>query len=105
MRNQILTLLKTLKKFSFIRMLNVFNSIDRINVILQKPKLTIDIAVKHLQDLIITIDEFREEGIDEALTKAKKKVEILKLKQEFSIIRSRKKNHCLEKLQKMRLLI
>lgn len=47
---------RSLKRFSFICMLTVWEkilgAIDRINIILQKSKLTIDVAVKHLQSLL-----------------------------------------------------
>lgn len=66
-------------------MFNVWNkilsAIDRINVILQKYKFTIDVAVKHLQGLINTIEKFRKKTIDEALTEAKNKTKILNLEQ------------------------
>lgn len=74
-------------------------------MILQNPKLTIEVAVKHLQGLISTMEKFREEGIDNALSKAKNKAAMLNIEQDFPIVRSRKKKCCLEKLQKMRLLI
>ncbi|KAL4091733.1 hypothetical protein QTP88_026380 [Uroleucon formosanum] len=48
-------LIRSLKSFSFICMLMVWekilSAIDRINIILQEPKLTIDVAVKHLQSI------------------------------------------------------
>ncbi|KAF0710596.1 Uncharacterized protein FWK35_00036342, partial [Aphis craccivora] len=88
-------LIRSLKCFSFICMLTVWekilSAIDRINIILQKPKLTIDVAVKHLQSLLKILENFREQGINEALSDSKSKAEILSIETEFPKVRLRKK--------------
>ncbi|KAL4119494.1 hypothetical protein QTP88_012301 [Uroleucon formosanum] len=88
-------LIRSLKSFSFICMLMVWekilSAIDRINIILQKPKLTIDVAVKHLKSLLKILENFREQGINEALLDSKNKAEVLGIETEFQKVRLRKK--------------
>ncbi|KAL5243027.1 hypothetical protein ACI65C_010437 [Semiaphis heraclei] len=70
------SLLKGITNFNFLCMLIIWNklltAIDKVNVILQKQNITIDIATRHLKGLIHFVEKFREEGIEEALNEAKK---------------------------------
>jgi len=50
----------------------ILTAIDRVNVILQKQNITIDIATQHLKGLIHFIEKFREEGVEETLDESKK---------------------------------
>jgi len=93
----------------------IFSALDRVNILLKKPKLTIDVAIKHLQSLIEIIENFRDQGINEALFEVKTEVKALnalfitKYKDEESNIDIEfPKDHerrNLEELLKMRLII
>lgn len=67
------------------------SAIDRINIILQKSKLTIDDADKYLQSLLKIIENFREQNINEALSDSKNKAEALGIETELPNVRLRKK--------------
>lgn len=69
----------------------ILSAIDRINITLQKAKLTIDVAVKHLQSLLKILENFREQGINEALSDSKNKAEVLGIETEFPKVRLQKK--------------
>ncbi|KAL5238350.1 hypothetical protein ACI65C_005760 [Semiaphis heraclei] len=69
----------------------LLTAIDKVNVILQKQNITIDIATRHLKGLIHFVEKFREEGIEEALNEAKKKSTELSIEPGFPSIRARKK--------------
>jgi len=88
-------LLKGITSFHFICMLIIWNkiltAIDRVNVILQKQNITIDLATQHLKGLINFIEKFREEGIEEALDESKQKSTELSIEPVFPSIRVRKK--------------
>jgi histidinol phosphatase-like PHP family hydrolase len=51
----------------------ILMAIDRVNVILQKQNITIDIATRHLKSMIHFIEKFKEEGIEEAFDESKQK--------------------------------
>jgi len=88
-------LMKGIANFNFICMLIIWNkiltAIDRVNVILQKQNITIDIATQHLKGLIYFIEKFREEGIEEAIDESKQKSTELSIEPVFPSIRVRKK--------------
>ncbi|KAL4126085.1 hypothetical protein QTP88_010314 [Uroleucon formosanum] len=88
-------LLKGITNFNFLCMLTIWNkilmAIDKVNVILQKQNISIDVATNHIKGLLKFIEKFREEGIDEALIESKQKATNLSIEPVFPSIRSRKK--------------
>ncbi|KAL4136302.1 hypothetical protein QTP88_007850 [Uroleucon formosanum] len=89
------SLLKGITNFNFLCMLTIWNkilmAIDKVNVILQKQNISIDVATNHIKGLLKFIEKFREEGIDEALIESKQKATNLSIEPVFPSIRSRKK--------------
>lgn len=81
-------LLKAINTFSFIYIMfttwyKILSAIIQVNIILQRSKIKIDMAVTHLRSLIQFFEKFRKNGTDEIFIEAERKAEMLGIVNEF----------------------